>query len=134
MDKLAASDLLILQFPMWWLGMPAILKGWIDRVFAVGRAYGGGRWFERGMMAGKRAMCAVTVGGAEEVYSEARLYGPIEPILYPIHKGILGFVGFTVLEPFVVYGPNRIDEAARRAALERYRGRLLNLSEARVIK
>src|SRR5690242_12436488 len=32
MDKLAWCDLLIFQFPLWWLGPPAILKGWIDRV------------------------------------------------------------------------------------------------------
>ena len=25
---------LILQFPMWWYGIPAILKGWVDRVLA----------------------------------------------------------------------------------------------------
>ena len=42
MDKLAWCEVLIFQFPLWWLGLPAILKGWVDRVFAVGRAYGGG--------------------------------------------------------------------------------------------
>jgi len=36
MDKLAWCDTLIFQFPIWWLGLPAILKGWVDRVFAVG--------------------------------------------------------------------------------------------------
>src|SRR5262245_58457416 len=43
MDKLVWCDVLILQFPLWWLGLPAILKGWVDRVFAVGRAYGVGK-------------------------------------------------------------------------------------------
>ncbi len=38
--KLVAADAVIFQFPLWWLGMPAILKGWIDRVFAYGLAYG----------------------------------------------------------------------------------------------
>jgi len=33
-QKLLAADALILQFPLWWFGMPAILKGWVDRVFA----------------------------------------------------------------------------------------------------
>lgn len=69
MDKLAWCDALVFQFPIWWLGLPAILKGWVDRVFAVGRAYGGGRWFEGGFFAGKRAMCAVSVGGLQDVYS-----------------------------------------------------------------
>jgi NAD(P)H dehydrogenase (quinone) len=39
--KLAWCDVLILQFPLASLGMLAILKGWVDRVFALGRAYVG---------------------------------------------------------------------------------------------
>lgn len=133
MDKLARCDVLILQFPLWWMGMPAIMKGWIDRVFAVGRAYGGGRWFDRGVLSGKRAMCAVTVGGPNEVYSDVGWYGPIDAMLFPIHRGILGFVGFTVVEPFVVYAPNRIKAEDREAYLERYRRRLTALDQAPVI-
>src|SRR4051812_17343831 len=30
------ADLLLLQFPLWWFGPPAILKGWMDRVFVYG--------------------------------------------------------------------------------------------------
>ncbi len=131
MDKLAWCDLLIFQFPLWWLGLPAILKGWVDRVFAVGRAYGGGRWFETGVLAGKHAMCSVTVGGDETAYSPAGHYPPVEEILMPIHRGIFGFAGFTVLEPYVVYAPQRIGPDARQAELARYRRYLLTLDEAR---
>lgn len=125
MDKLVWCDVLIFQFPLWWLGMPAILKGWVDRVFAVGRAYGGGRYFDRGVFSGKRAMCAVTVGGQVPVYTEVGIYGPIASILFPIHHGILSFAGFTVIEPFVVYGPSRIGEERRAAYLASYGKRLL---------
>jgi Flavodoxin-like fold len=31
---------MIWQFPLWWFGLPSILKGWVDRVFAMGRTYG----------------------------------------------------------------------------------------------
>jgi NAD(P)H dehydrogenase (quinone) len=127
MDKLAWCDLLIFQFPLWWLGMPAIMKGWVDRVFAAGRAYGGGRWFESGVFAGKRAMCSVTVGGSAERYSKDGLYPPIEEILMPIHLGIFGFVGFTVIDPFVVYAPNHIDDKARSEYLQLYRRTLSEL-------
>jgi NAD(P)H dehydrogenase (quinone) len=130
MDKVAWCDALVFQFPIWWLGLPAILKGWVDRVFALGRAYGGGRWFDGGMFAGKRAMCAVTVGGSEDVYSEAGVYGPIEHILFPIHRGIFQFTGFTVVEPFVVYAPGRANLAERERYLAAYAGRLLGLAEA----
>ncbi|MEK5096965.1 NAD(P)H-dependent oxidoreductase [Bacillus sp. FSL W8-0848] len=33
------ADHLILIYPLWWGGMPAILKGFIDRVFVAGEAY-----------------------------------------------------------------------------------------------
>ncbi|MGP0057908.1 MAG: NAD(P)H-dependent oxidoreductase [Beijerinckiaceae bacterium] len=133
MDKLAWCDVLIFQFPIWWLGLPAILKGWVDRVFAVGRAYGGGRAFDDGIFVGKRAMCALTVGGLEPVYSDVGVYAPVDQILFPVHRGIFDFTGFAVIEPFVVYGPNRITEEERRAYLERYRARVLNLDTLPVL-
>lgn len=37
--ELAAAQVLILVFPTWWFGFPAILKGWFDRVWAPGTAY-----------------------------------------------------------------------------------------------
>ena len=30
---------MVLVFPTWWFGPPAILKGWLDRVWAPGVAY-----------------------------------------------------------------------------------------------
>jgi len=129
-EKLLWADTLILQFPLWWFAMPAILKGWVDRVFAVGRAYGGGRYFSRGVFAGKRAMCSLTVGGPADAYSSIGAYGPLAPILDPIHHGILGFVGFDVVEPFVVHAPARMREEARTACLAGYRRRMLSLASA----
>ena len=38
--KLLAADLVILLFPLWWFSMPAIMKGWVDRVWDFGLAYG----------------------------------------------------------------------------------------------
>jgi NAD(P)H dehydrogenase (quinone) len=134
MDKVAWCDVLIFQFPIWWLGLPAILKGWVDRVFAVGRAYGGGRWFDHGWLVGKRAMCSVTLGGDDRAYSPIGLYDSIENTLFPIHRGIFGFVGFTVIEPFVVYAPGRITDEERRDYLARYRRRVLTLETAPTVE
>ena len=133
MDKLAWCDVLVFQFPLWWLGLPAILKGWVDRVFAVGRAYGGGRYFDQGMFAGKRAMLAVTVGGPSPAYSDIGIYGPMNAILHPIHHGILGFVGFSVVEPFVVYAPSRMQPGERATTLARYREHLCGIDSAPTI-
>lgn len=46
-NKLLWADVLILQFPLWWFSMPAILKGWVDRVFAYGRAGLAAPWIFR---------------------------------------------------------------------------------------
>ena len=76
MDKVVWCNALILQFPLWWLSMPAILKGWIDRVFAVGRSYGGGRRFDRGLHAGKLALCSVTVADRRSFTANAASMRP----------------------------------------------------------
>ena len=134
MEKLAWCDLLILQFPLWWLGPPAILKGWIDRVFAIGQAYGGGRWFDGGMMRSKRAMCSVTIGGPEASYSDLGVYGPIEAVLHPLHRGVLGFCGFEVIAPFLVFAPGRMNEEGRRQALSDYSARIERLETAPTLR
>lgn len=38
-DRLLAAEGLVICFPTWWFGFPAILKGWFDRVWAPGAAY-----------------------------------------------------------------------------------------------
>jgi NAD(P)H dehydrogenase (quinone) len=135
MDKLFWCDALILQFPLWWFGLPALLKGWVDRVFASGgRTYGGGKWYDRGVFVGKRAMCSITIGGAELMYSQDGLNGPIASILFPINHGILYFTGFTVIEPFLVHAPGRIAETERAAYLDRYSQRVLTLESAPTIR
>lgn len=118
-EKLLWADTLILQFPLWWYTMPAILKGWVDRVFAYGFAYGVGehsdrRWGDRfgeGRLAGKRAMLIVTAGGWQEHYSPRGINGPIDDLLFPINHGILFYPGYEVLPPFVVYRVDRFQEA-----------------------
>ncbi|NTX78836.1 NAD(P)H-dependent oxidoreductase [Serratia proteamaculans] len=117
-EKLLWADTVILQFPLWWFSMPAILKGWVERVYAYGFAYGVGehsdlRWGDRygeGTLAGKRAMLIVTTGGWESHYTERGINGPIDDILFPIQHGILHYPGFEVLPPFVIYRTGRVDE------------------------
>ena len=70
--KMEACDLMIWQFPLWWFGLPGILKGWADRVFAMGRTYGGERLYENGVFKGKRALLSLTTGGPEAVYQKGK--------------------------------------------------------------
>lgn len=135
-EKLLWADAVILQFPLWWFSMPAILKGWVDRVYAYGFAYGVGehsdtRWGDRygeGRMAGKRAMLLVTTGGWEEHYSARGINGPIDDLLFPINHGILFYPGFDVLPPFVSYRVDRLDAAGFDSEAERLRERMRTLA------
>ncbi|MGU3466124.1 NAD(P)H-dependent oxidoreductase [Methylobacterium sp. C33D] len=134
--KLLWADQLILLFPLWWFGLPAILKGWVDRVYAHGFAYGVGehsdrRWGDRygeGRLAGRRAMLIVTAGGWEEHYAARGINGPIDDLLFPIQHGILHYPGYTVLPPFVAYRADGLDAAAFEAVAERLRERLAALA------
>jgi NAD(P)H dehydrogenase (quinone) len=131
-EKLLWADAVILQFPLWWFTMPAILKGWVDRVYSYGFTYGVGehsdkRWGNRygeGVFAGKRAMLIVTTGGWEEHYSARGINGPIDDLLFPINHGILFYPGFDVLTPFVAHRVNRLDEAGFAVIAERLRKRM----------
>jgi NAD(P)H dehydrogenase (quinone) len=130
--KLLEADAVIFQFPLWWFGFPAILKGWVDRVFAYGLAYGykgaGNRHrYGEGAFAGKRALLSVTTGGPAADYSERGINGPIEQILFPITHGMLFFAGMEVLPTFTVYGTGKISEsdvASAKLALEQRLARL----------
>lgn len=117
-EKLRWADAVILQFPLWWFSMPAILKGWFERVYAYGFGYGVGEhsdvhWGDRygeGMLAGKRAMLVITTGGWESHYGPRGINGPIDDLLFPIQHGMLYYPGFDVLPPFVTYRTSRTDE------------------------
>ena len=129
MEKIEWCDLMIWQFPLWWFGLPAILKGWVDRVFAMGRVYGGGRVYGDGVFRGKRALLSLTAGGLEEVYRKGGFNGDIAGILRPIHRGMLQFVGFDIMAPQIVYGPVRMTDEERKQQLASYAARLLKIAQ-----
>lgn len=134
-EKLLWADAVLLSFPLWWFSMPAILKGWVERVFALGFAYGvgvheGERWGDRygeGTLSGRRAMLTVTIGGRESHYDPRGVNGAIDDILWPIQHGVLFYPGMSVLPPFLLYETHRMTEAAWPELSRQYRRRLEGL-------
>ena len=124
LEKIDWCDLMIWQFPLWWFGLPAMLKGWVDRVFAMGRVYGDGHVYTNGVFCGKKAMLSLTTGGPETAYVQHGFNGEIHAILRPIHRGMLHFVGFSVLAPHIVYGPAHLSQRERQGRLDAYAARL----------
>ena len=126
-DKLRACDMLIMQFPLWWFSVPAILKGWIDRTYAVGAIYDHEHFYDRGYLVGKRAMLAVTMGAAETDMRGDGFHGDVLVNLWPIHNGCLYYIGMEVLPPFVAWAGTFGEEATQRRHLAAYRERLTAL-------
>jgi NAD(P)H dehydrogenase (quinone) len=80
-QKIEWCDLMIWQLPLWWFSLPGILKGWVDRVFAMGRTYGGSRIYANGVFRGKRAMLSLTTGSPAAAYVKGGFNGDIYAIL-----------------------------------------------------
>jgi NAD(P)H dehydrogenase (quinone) len=125
--KVADADLVLFHFPVWWFSMPAMLKGWVDRVFSRGFAYSAGRKYEWGHFKGKRAMLCLTTGTASTLYEPNGIDGDLHHVLWPIHNGILAYTGFTVLPPFAAWMPARVTAEQRATYLADYRQRLESL-------
>ena len=128
-EKVQKADLLILNFPMYWTSIPAILKGWIDRVFVSGIFYGGKRFYNHGGMVGKKAMLSFTLGGRDHMFGENAIHGSLENLLLPIQRGTLAYVGFEVLPPFIAYHVPYISQEARQQMLLDYAEHLQNLDQ-----
>ncbi|WP_040796560.1 NAD(P)H-dependent oxidoreductase [Nocardia higoensis] len=140
-EKLLWADTIIFQFPLWWYSMPAILKGWVDRVFTYHFAYGVGEHsdtrygepYGEGTLAGRRAVLSVTIGGQGSHYSARGINGPIDDLLFPIQHGILFYPGIEVLPPFVVYGADRMTGEDYPDVAEAWEQRLLTLDSTEPI-
>lgn len=124
LEKLLWCDLLILNFPLYWFSVPAMLKGWIDRVLVSGICYGGKRFYDQGGLAGKKALLSLSLGGQVHMFGEGAIHGPLEDMLRPLLRGTLAYVGLTVLAPFVAWHVPYISNQQRQDFLSSYGLRL----------
>ena len=128
-EKVIHADLIILNFPLFWFSVPAILKGWIDRVLVSGVTYGGKRFYDQGGLKGKKGMLTLTLGGREHMFGENAIHGPLEDMLRPVLRGSLYYVGMDVLPLFAGYHVPYISQEAREQILEDYKLRLSQIDQ-----
>ncbi|QER39675.1 NAD(P)H-dependent oxidoreductase [Acinetobacter suaedae] len=126
-EKVKRADLVIFNFPLYWTSVPAILKGWIDRVFVSGLFYGGKRFYNHGGMVGKKAMLCFSLGGRDHMFGDNSIHGPIEQYLSSIQRGSLAYVGFEVLPSFIAYHVPYITNEDRQNILVNLEQHLQNL-------
>jgi NAD(P)H dehydrogenase (quinone) len=133
--KLSRADAVMLHFPLWWFGPPAILKGWIERVYAFGFGYGfkdgsNRHRYGEGMLSGKRALVCVCTGGPAADYEPRGINGSLDELLFPLTHGALFYPGMEVLRTHAVYGAAHFKSATEiGAAREAWRSRVEGLFE-----
>jgi NAD(P)H dehydrogenase (quinone) len=115
--RLLAAEALVLCFPTWWFGFPAILKGWFDRVWGPGIAYdhAGDLGLIKARLPGLRKVLAVTSLGSPWWVDRFVLRRPVRRVL---KSAILGTCApaceFDMLS---IYKAERLDaEQVRRFA------------------
>lgn len=84
------ADALAFVFPVWWWSFPAMLKGWIDRVFSEGWAYNFEPGISRGRLQDRPVQLIGVAGSRESTYLK---YGYGEAMRVQIDTGILGYCG-----------------------------------------
>jgi NAD(P)H dehydrogenase (quinone) len=135
MEKLDWADLVIFNFPLWWFSLPAILKGWVDKVFAMGFAYGGGKGvYDKGVFKGKKSLLCITTGGPEIAYGYTGKNGDMDKIIFHINHGMFCFTGMDVLPPYIVYSPVRLSDEERSKRLEEYERFLMGIEKVEAIR
>ncbi|WOF16739.1 NAD(P)H-dependent oxidoreductase [Methanoplanus sp. FWC-SCC4] len=121
-EKVKWADLLIFQFPLWWSSCPAIMKGWIERVFLQGFVVNlyDNKLYDTGHLAGKKALISSTVGSSEELYTRYGLHGDLDVHLMTLWHATFEFTGMEVLDHFLVYKASVMNEERVKSELERF--------------
>ena len=122
-ERLRSANLVVFTAPMWWFSVPAMLKGWFDRVLVNGYAYGTVKAWT-GPLTDKRSLLAMTCSYERAGFRAGGSIGELEPLLRPIQQGTLAYCGFQVLEPFMAYAADEVDDGARASMLESFRSML----------
>ena len=116
MARIERNDATVMVFPVWWWSMPALLKGWIDRVWNNGWAYGDRKYPH------SRAWMLAIAGSSAEAYAKR---GYDDAMRTQLEVGILGYCGIAETRLEILFdaiegppGPENILAAARRLGSE----------------
>lgn len=114
-EYITNADVVTFIYPIWWTGLPAVLKGYVDRVFAYGYAYAYGEdgTMQR-LLSGKKGFMINTHGTPKEVYDEI---GMTQSLKQTSDTGIFEFVGIEPVGHLLFGGVPQVDDAARKEML-----------------
>lgn len=132
-EKLDWANAVLFVFPYYFFNMPAILKGWCERVIVYGLHYDNDHptigAYATGGLRGKRALIGMSSGAPAppEGSGPSRHHERIEPMV----NGSLNYCGFDVMPPFVAWGVPWVGHERLVGYLEQWDERVLDLFNAR---
>ena len=107
--KLRNADVIVLQYPLWWYGWPALLQKWVEDVFVRGFSHGS----TGNALRGKKLVVSLTTGAPEAYYGADSV--DINALLTPV-TATCSLTGMEYVGALCLYGvsyANRSDEASR---------------------
>jgi NAD(P)H dehydrogenase (quinone) len=96
-DYISWAEQITFIYPIWWTGMPAIMKGYIDRVFSYGFAYRYDQGVQKGLLKGKKAVIINTHGKSHDEYERM---GMDKALSLTSDTGIFLYSGFEIVHHF----------------------------------
>ena len=96
-EYIAWADAITFIYPIWWTGMPGIMKGYIDRVFSYGFAYRYDQGVQKGLLGGKSAYIINSHGKSASEYEQI---GMDNALKLTSDKGIYTYCGFEIQQHF----------------------------------
>ena len=118
------ADIIVFIFPIFWAGLPSLLKGYIERVYSQGFAYEFTNKGMRGLLKGKKVLIISTTGGSLKQYESS---GMIESIKQTIDGGIFRFCSMDVVGHTFLMNVPFATELERGAMLDSVRKMIQNL-------
>jgi NAD(P)H dehydrogenase (quinone) len=114
-ELVTRADNLIFIYPTWWFNRPAMLQGWIDRVFSRGFAFNADDGFEA-LLSGKSCNLFVTYGGAEKDIAAA--LGSVDAAMSGMTIGTLALVGIDPIKPSYFFEVPTVPDEQRHSMLD----------------
>ncbi|MFX3633922.1 MAG: NAD(P)H-dependent oxidoreductase [Candidatus Pristimantibacillus sp.] len=108
------ADVITFIYPIWWTGLPAIMKGYIERVFSYGFAYKYVEGVQMGLLKGKKAVIINTQGKSHAQYAAS---GMDQALRLTSDKGIFEYCGFDILYHIFLESVPESDETTRQTWL-----------------
>ncbi len=116
-DYISWADHITFIYPIWWTGMPAIMKGFIDRVFSYGFAYRYDQGIQKGLLTGKQTTVINTHGKSKTEYESI---GMDKALSLTSDKGVFIYCGLEINKHFFF---DKADKASPEV-IEKWRNQL----------